>query len=212
MPQWHVKECYVPPVPTLPVAGALCQAPPPPLLLPPAPSQAPPGQWAPWQEPDAHHVSAPGWMPSCPDPWGQAGSVPCSSQEEAEVMRVVPGSRYSLAFTHTLMCTATQQGIILAERLCLSSLSVMLCSRLPLSYGRFLISRHCCWLTYSSIDINVWRYTRRCILLELRSDVFLIHPQKKTPDFCLLQKLKGAEWRQRLLPARLLWHHRQVEV
>lgn len=29
MPQWHVKECYVPPVPTLPVAGALCQASPP---------------------------------------------------------------------------------------------------------------------------------------------------------------------------------------
>ncbi|CAB1429108.1 unnamed protein product [Pleuronectes platessa] len=29
MPQWHVKECYVPAVPTLPVGGALCQAPPP---------------------------------------------------------------------------------------------------------------------------------------------------------------------------------------
>ncbi|KAJ4931558.1 hypothetical protein JOQ06_025853, partial [Pogonophryne albipinna] len=34
---WHVKECNVPPVPTLPVADALCQAPPPSL---PCPAQA----------------------------------------------------------------------------------------------------------------------------------------------------------------------------
>ena len=79
MPQWHVKECYVPPVPTLPVAGALCQASFPPSLPCPA--------WAVGTVTGARR-------PSCvctrqhallPRSLGQCGyTVPYSSQEDAK--------------------------------------------------------------------------------------------------------------------------------
>lgn len=46
----------------------------------PLPSHALPGRWAPWQQTDTHHVSAPGIVPSCSDPWGNRTPVSYSSQ------------------------------------------------------------------------------------------------------------------------------------
>lgn len=79
-PQWHVKECYVPPVPTLPVASVLCQAFSPFFPVVPCPGS---GQRDRSQTPImCLHQAA---CLVCPDPWGSAGTVPYSSQEYAKV-------------------------------------------------------------------------------------------------------------------------------
>lgn len=73
VPQWHVKECRVSSVPTLPVAGALCQHP-----FPPVPSLGS-GQCDSSQTPImCQHQAA---CPFFPDPWGNVVTVPDPTQK-----------------------------------------------------------------------------------------------------------------------------------
>lgn len=67
----------------------------------PLPSHELPGQWAAWQQTDTHHVSAPGIVPSCSDPWGNGAPGMALLPGTSHGLRVVQGSEYTHTQTHS---------------------------------------------------------------------------------------------------------------
>lgn len=128
-----------------------------PGLFPLFPCCAQPRQWAPWQEPDAHHVSAAGSVPCVPWSLGQCGYCPILFPGICQGLWVVPDSGYVPQCTHTLIdCLETRGWMAVFFFLPFS----LYCAHL-LWFGRFfLISRE---MACSKI-FTVWLLYLFCVI------------------------------------------------